>query len=161
MRLAGMRNGCQHHPQSTANKTHTPTFPVQVHLRGIFYTHKAAKAGAMLGPGSRTPSRQTAQGRYLLSDSCIIQTHSVVESAEQMAYKPGAQLLLALAVRHPHPCHAAFPTVGHSSRPEDPHSNATWEGGQLKDLLPSELQHFYKLAEGRLPHQTGYSSSVG
>lgn len=56
------------------------------------------QACATLGFGTRTPPRQTARGRYLLSDSCIIQTHSVGEPAQQMVYKPRTQLLLAPAV---------------------------------------------------------------
>lgn len=51
------------------------------------YTQMAEQASAMLGVGTRTSPRQTAQGRYLLSDSCVIQTHSVGEPAQQMAYK--------------------------------------------------------------------------
>ena len=84
----------------------------------------AGQTRAMLGLGTRTSPRQLVQGRHLLSDSCVIQTHRVGEQAKQMVYKPRAQLLLAPTVRINISATLPSPLQGTGSpTQEDPHSH--------------------------------------
>lgn len=55
--------------------------------RGIC-TRMAGQAGATLRLGITTPPRQTAQGRYLLSDSCLTQTPAWENQHNKMFTNP-------------------------------------------------------------------------
>lgn len=125
--------------------THPPTFSAFVEKpnppRGI-YTQMAGQARATLRFGTRISPRQTAQGRYLLSDRRVIQTpawgnqyNKWVTNPEHSFSWPGCS--------HQFLCHAALATAGAQvALDQKTHPHTLWSPGHPPRFSsPGSLRH--------------------